>query len=354
MSFFNLFFPKKMVGVDVGTSSIKVVEISRLRQGKTLENYAQITSEHLYKDPGVAQEKGNTLLAKEFVARAVKAMLQEAKIKTKAAVLSIPDFATFCTSFEIPPMPEKEIPGAVRYNASQYITLPISEVTLDWKIISNPKDKNALLKVFLAAVPNQVVQEYQWIAKEAGLDLHALEAEALGIARSAIKSGKKLVCLLDIGVQSSTVNQVENGFLRRSYSFNFNSNQLIKALISALRLDAAQASKIVNTEGLLSAKPGVSQTLYPLVDPLLLEVKNISAEFYQQEQKTVEEIYITGGMANLPGLKEYFSESLKKNVYVPNCFSEFFYPPILESTLKEMSPSFSAAVGVAVGGLTLR
>lgn len=343
-----------MVGVDIGTSSIKVVEISRLRQGKTLENYAQITSENLYKDPVQSQEKGNTLLAKEFVAKAIKELLQEAKIRTKAAVFSIPDFSTFCTSFEIPPMPEKEIPGAVRYNASQYITLPISEVTLDWKIVSNSKDKNALIKVFLAAVPNQVVQEYQWIAKEAGLDLYALEAEALGIARGVVKSGKKLVCLLDIGVQSSTVNLVENGFLRRSYSFNFNSNQLIKALMLALRLEPKQAARIVNTEGLLSARPGVSQTLYPLVDPLLLEVKNICAEFYQQEQKMVEEIYITGGMANLPGLKEYFTESLKKTVYVPNCFSEFFYPPILEGTLREMSPSFSAAMGVAIGGLAVK
>src|SRR3989344_6915854 len=275
---FKIFFPKKMVGIDIGTSAIKVVELSRCGKGNTLENYGQIQSSLIYKQQSSNYEKSSSLLSKEFVSRAIRGILEESHIKTKEVIFSIPDFFTFCTSFEIPPMPEKEIPGAVRYNASQYITLPISEVTLDWKIISNPKDKNALLKVFLAAVPNQVVQEYQWIAKEAGLDLHALEAEALGIARSAIKSGKKLVCLLDIGVQSSTVNLVENGFLRRSYSFNFNSNQLIKALISALRLDAAQASKIVNTEGLLSAKPGVSQTLYPLVDPLLLEVKNISAD----------------------------------------------------------------------------
>jgi len=60
---------------------------------------------------------------------------------------------------------------------------------------------------------------------------------------------------------------------------------------------------------------------------------------------------LTGGTANLPGLKEYFAESLKKEVYVPNCFSEFLYPPILDQTLKIMAPRFSAATGVALGGL---
>ncbi len=348
---FKLFSPKKMVGIDVGTSSIKVVELSVSGRGKTLENYGQMESAHIYKEDFLNPQKSNQALASDFVAKAIKAIVKEAKIRTTSAIFSIPDFSTFCTSFEIPPMPEKEIAGAVRYNASQFITLPISEVTLDWKIVPNPTDKNGLMKVFLVAVPNQVVQEYQAIAKNAGLDLYALEAEALGISRVLAKNAKKTICVMDIGVQSSTVNIVENGFLRRSYSFNFYSNQLPRAVAAALGIDLEEARKVTHQEGLISSRPGVSQALYLVVDPLLLEVKNISAEFFQQEKKQVEEVYLTGGTANLPGLKEYFAESLKKTVYVPNCFSGFLYPPILEGELKDMSSGFSAAVGVALGGL---
>ncbi len=341
-----------MLGIDIGTASIKVVEISRWGSGYTLENYGEIKSSLIFKEAPTSSEKSSSLLSTEFVAKGVKGILEEAKIKTKEVVFSIPDFSTFCTSFEIPPMPENEIAGAIQYNASQYVTLPISEVTLDWKIIPNPMaDKNTPLKVFLIAVPNQVIKEYQQLASMAGLELYALEAEALGITRALVKSNKKTVCLMDIGVQSSTVNIVDNGYLRKSYSFNFYSNKLLQAISSALGIESVKAEEILRKEGVTSSRPGVAQTLYLLINPLIVEIKNISAEFLQSEQKQVEEIYLTGGTANMPGLKEYFTESLKKSVYVSNCFSDFLYPPILEETLREMAPRFSVAIGVALGGL---
>lgn len=357
-----MFFPKKMVGVDIGTSSIKIVEISRWGKGITLENYGEIQSVFIYQEPSVngsptgqAAKKDSNHLSTNFVARAVRGILDEARIKTRQVVFSIPDFSTFCTSFEMPAMPDNEIPGAIRFNAAQYITLPISEVTLDWKIISgNPASADKTkekLKVFLAAIPNQIVQEYQNIAKAAGLELYALEGEAMGITRALTKNNKKTVCLLDIGVQSSTVNIVDNGFLRRSYSFNFYSSKLASAVASALGITQQEAEHIKNTEGILSKRQGVSETLYLLIDPLLREVQGISAEFAQAERKPVEEMYIIGGTANLPGLKEYFAESLQKPVHVPNCFADLLYPPILEETLKDMSPGFAVSVGAALGGI---
>jgi type IV pilus assembly protein PilM len=260
---------------------------------------------------------------------AIKGILEEAKIKTKQAIFSIPDFYTFCTSFDIPPMPENEIAGAVQYNASQYVTLPIKEVTLDWKIIAGTPGGDTPMKIFLVAVPNQVIQEYQAIAKSAGLEIYAMEAEAMGIVRALVKNNpstssgqaKKTVCLMDIGVQSSTVNIIDEGILKRSYSFNF-----------------------------YSSKPG---DLEFWASPLIVELRNACAEYLQSEQKEVEEIYLAGGTANLSGLKDHIAKALGKTVLVPNCFSEFLYPPILENTLRQMSPGFSAATGVALGGLEM-
>ncbi len=351
MGFFNI-FPKKMVGIDIGTSSLKIVELSRFGGGKTLENYGQIQSASLYKDALAGNQKGSYLLSSDFVARAIRGVLDEAKIKTKAAIFSIPDFSTFCTSFDIPYMTEKEIPEAIHYNASQYITLPVSEVTLDWVVIpSGTPGKNAPMRIFLVAVPNQVVQEYQTVAKMAGLSLYALEAEALGIARALAKNNKGTVCVVDIGVQSSTINIVDKGFLKKSYSFNFNSSQLGRTVASTLGVGVDEAEAIKNKDGLMYPRQDVAKTLYLLIDPLLIEVKNVCAEFFSLEQKEVSQIYLTGGTANLPGLKEYFAESLKKEVSIPNCFSDFLYPPILEQTLRQMSGSFSVAVGMALRGL---
>jgi len=347
----KMFFPQKMVGIDIGTASIKIVELSRWGQGKTLENYGQIQSASLYKEPFRSVERGSYLLSNYFVSRAIRAVLDEAKIKTAATIFSIPDFSTFCVSFELPPMTEKEIPDAVYYNAPQYIPLPITETTLDWKLINGiPGDKKSPLKILLVAIPNETIQDYQTVAKMAGLELYAVEAEVFGVSR-ALADKKKCICLIDIGVQSTTINIVENGNLKKSYSFNFAGSQLTFAVASALGMGNIEAEEIKKQKGLLSPKENVSKTLYLLIDPLLLEVKKFLSDFYLETEKDVNEIYLTGGTANLPGLKEYFEEILNKKIEIPNCFSDLLHPPILSEDLKKMSPSFSVAVGTALGGL---
>lgn len=352
----KMFFPKKMVGIDIGTAGIKVVEISRWGQGKTLENYGEIKSASLYKEPFRNIDKGSYLLSNYFVSRAVRAVLDEARIKTKAVIFSIPDFSTFCTSFELPPMSANELKDAVYYNASQYIPLPITETTLDWKLIGGvpggrPGDKQSGLKIFLVAIPNQIIQDYQKVAQLAGLELYAVEAEALGLVRSLVRENKNCVCLIDIGVQSTTINIISRKSLKKSYSFDFAGSQLTYSISSVLGLGHAEAEELKNKEGLTSSKEEISKTLYLLIDPLIIEVKKVLSDFYLQEGKEADVIYLTGGTSGLPGLREYFAEVLKKKVEIPNCFSELLYPPILGKTLEKMAPSFSVATGVALGGL---
>jgi type IV pilus assembly protein PilM len=348
----KMFFPKKMVGIDIGTASVKIVELSRWGQGKTLENYGEIKSVSLYKEPFRSIEKGSYLLSNYFVSRAIRAVLDEARIKTKAAIFSIPDFSTFCVSFDLPPMTQKELGEAVYYNAPQYIPLPITETTLDWRLVGGvPGDKKSPLKIFLVAIPNQIIQDYQKVAQLAGLELYAVEAEAIGLARSLVGENKKCICLVDIGVQSTTINIVDGGNTKKSYSFDVAGSQLTYAVSSALGLGHTEAEEIKNKQGLVSSHEDITKTLYLLIDPLLIETKRVLSDFYLQTGKEAEEIYLTGGTSALPGLREYFQEVLKKKVEVPNCFSELLYPPILGKTLGEMAPSFSVATGVALGGL---
>ena len=346
----NMFFPKKMLGIDIGTSAIKIVELSRWGQGKTLENYGEIKSVSLYKEPFRSFEKGSYLLSNYFVARAIQAVLDEAKIKTKSVIFSIPDFSTFCTSIELPPMSAKELPEAVYYSAPQYISLPISETTLDWKLISGePGANGSQLKVFLIAIPNQVVQDYQKVAKLAGLELYALEAESLGLARAF--GNNQCACAVDIGAQSTTINIIDKGKLEKSYSFDFAGGQLSHAVSSAFGMGRQEAEELKNREGLVSKDKNISETFYMLIDPLIIEVKKVLADFSLEHRKEVDIIFLTGGTSAMPGLVEYMSEVLKKKVEVPNCFSNLLYPPILGKTLEKLSPSFSVATGVALGGL---
>ena len=109
---------------------------------------------------------------------------------------------------------------AVYYNAPQYIPLPVTETTLDWKLIGGtPGDKQSALKIFLVAIPNQIIQDYQKVAQLAGLELYAVEAEALGLVRSLVRENKNCVCLVDIGVQSTTINIVDKKKFEKKLQF---------------------------------------------------------------------------------------------------------------------------------------
>lgn len=339
-----MFFSKKIIGIDIGVGSIKIVELSGSKKKKKLLNYTELKT-----DAVSSGQKINGSISNNDAANAIRAMLQEAKIKTKEVIFSIPDFSTFFTSFDIPQMTPEEIPGAVQYSASQFVTLPMSEITLDWQVMpKNPNDKNSPIKVFLVAVPNKLVSDYQTIAKLSGLDLYAAEAEVFGITRVLVKNNKKTICLIDLGAETSTINIVDTGYLRKSYSFAFSSDKLTASISLALKLDKGKAEELKIKEGLLSKDANLVLNISGALDPLIVEVKAVIDEFKQKENKIIEEIYLTGGSANLPGLKEYFKGKLGKEPFVPNCFLDIDCPTTLQKNILEMAPRFSAAVGVAL------
>ncbi|MBM3206180.1 MAG: type IV pilus assembly protein PilM [Candidatus Staskawiczbacteria bacterium] len=345
-----MFFKKKIIGIDIGNSSIKIVELSKWGGKVKLENYGELSSEKLSKESLLSVDEKGNLVSSNLISSAIKDILKEAHINTKKVVFSIPDFLTFATAFNIPPMPEKEIAGAVYYNASRYITLPSSEVTLDWKIVPNDsREKSSQIKVFVVAIANQVIDEYKKIAKSAGLELLAIEPEIFGVARSLIGSNKDAICLLDIGAKTSTINIIDNGYLKRSYSSNFGGNQISAAISGVLKSNDLLTEKIKTEEGILSQKSDVVKAQKDLIDQFFSEIKNIQKEFFDQEKKQVKEFYLSGGVSNMPGLKDYFSSSFKSSFYMPNYFLEFSRPKILENLLVKMSPRFSVAVGVALG-----
>ncbi|TET84259.1 MAG: type IV pilus assembly protein PilM [Candidatus Nealsonbacteria bacterium] len=356
--------PKKSLGIDIGTSSIKIVELSRRGERRKLENYGEIAASVLYQKPFRTFDKSTLLLSSQDVSRAIKAVMEEAKIKTRQTVFSIPDFSSFFTSFELPPMTKAELPQAVRYEASHHVPLPLAEVTLDWQVtegrVSNQKTK---LKILLVTVPNEVINQYREIAEIAQLKLLSLEAEVFGLLRSLIREEKKAVLLVDIGAQSTTCSIAEKGRLKMSYSFDMSGNELTKVISKGLGVDYKTAENLKEKYGIISTSPSddihpspspapeVRQILLPLVDVILKEIEKISQNFYQTEGKEIQKIILAGASALLPGLKEYFQNHFKKEIEIANPFSNVFYPPILEKTLKEMGSSYAIAVGIALRGL---
>ncbi len=349
---------KRFLGIDIGTTSIKIVELSGQKERIKLENYGEIGAQMFYKKPFRTFEKSTLLLSNKDIAKAIGAIFKEAKIENREAVFSIPDFSTFFTFLDLPPMTQEEISSAVQFKARQHIPLPLSEVVLDWSIIGSiieegkvSNREKAGIKVLLVAVPHEVINQYQEIARLSQIRLLALEAEVFGLVRSLIKDKKGIITLVDIGAQSTTISIIENGVLKITYSFDVSGNELTRLLSKSLNISYNKAEELKKRHGIGFSEMKIGRILSPLIDLMLSEIEKISQNFYKTEGKEIEKVILAGGSALLPGLKEYSLKRLKKTVEIANPFTEIFYSPVLEQTLREIGPSYAIAVGMALRGL---
>jgi len=349
------------IGIDVGTSSIKIVELSKIGARVKLENYGETSILTLYEDPFRTFEKNTLLLSSSDIGKIISAILEEAAIQTKTAIFTIPDFSTFFTNIELPQMTKKELPNAVNFAAPQYIPVPLSEVALDWQLIEGKAGgrSKTKLKILLVAVPNEVINQYRKIAKITKLETKFLEAEAFALLRSLNKTDKITIGLVEIGAQSATCSIVDSGVLKSSHSLNIAGNEMTQSLAKTFSLsykDAENLKKKYGISPLSKEVPGqegnkAAKVILSSVDSILVEVQRIFNNFSRSEKKEVQKVILAGGSAQLPGLREYFSSVFKKEVEIINPFVNIFYPPILEETLKEISPGYAIALGAALRGL---
>jgi type IV pilus assembly protein PilM len=348
-NFIKKAFPKRCLGIDIGTSNIKVVEIYRIGNKKRLENYGQISSAGL-------SRKGDILFSSQNIAESIKSIISEMKTKTRQVVFSIPDFSTFFTNLELPPMTKEELSEAVKYEARRYIPLPINEITLDWQIIGD-KSSSTNFKILLVAVPNEVVAKYREIAVLSELQLVSLEAEAFSLMRALVgENENQQVALIDIGAKSTVCSIIDGKILKRSHSLDMSGNAFSSAIAKSLNIDLDKAEELKKQWGIINNAVGkdgqiARKALLSLLEVALREIKEILEDFYKQEGKEIQKIIIAGGASLLPGLPEYFKRFFGKKVEIGNPFLGVSYPPILNKTVFKMSTSFAIAAGSALRGL---
>ncbi|MCH7605019.1 type IV pilus assembly protein PilM [Patescibacteria group bacterium] len=340
---------KTFLGVDIGTSSLKIVELSSWGERTTLKNYGELQASLLYDKPFRSFEKNALLLSSRDISRAIRAILEEAKILTKSAVFSIPDFSSFFTNFDLPPMSKEELPNAIQFEARKQIPVPISEVTFDWQLAGGKFDPKKTSRILLVAVPNDVISQYQEMARLARLNLSALEVEVFGFMRAALRGNTSLsIILVDIGAQTTALAVVRNGILGRSQSIDVGGNNLTQQMSKSLTIEYKAAEEEKHRTGIVASSES-KRILAPFLDMIIEEIRRISLG--GKDASEIQKIVIGGGSARLPGLKEYFQKHIGKKVEIIDPFKDIFYPPILEKTLQKVGPSYAVAIGAALRGL---
>ncbi|MDP3800145.1 MAG: type IV pilus assembly protein PilM [bacterium] len=361
---------RRQLGIDVGTSSIKIVELEKEDNYIKLANYGLIEDSDFFGEITNGSSVPSGLKISEGdVSALIKQLIDKSGMKTDTAVMSIPIFSSFLTVMELPNLNKKELENAVPFEARSYIPVPLSEVVLDWIILPHEEASVALkpeetstgvtnraekITVLLIAVPKEVVSKYQRIAAGAGLKLASLESESFSLARSLSGNDQGSILLIDMGARSSNLTVLYKGFIFMSHSADLSGKEITKVIGHSLNVDTKRAEELKKGSGVAMAASdkGLAQVIGPFVDRLVNEIERVESIFSKKENKKIDKIILTGGTANMPGMAEYLSKKLGVVVTVGNPFGRIKYEPILEQTLRrDLGSNLSVSIGLAMRGL---
>lgn len=330
-----------LLGVDIGTSSVKIVEVTRVGSKVTLSNYGQL---HI---AGKKRSESRKIRNTEVV-RHIKDILSQANIKSRAAVAGVPVFSSFSTIIDLPRMPDQELGQAVVSEARKYIPIPLAEVQLDWLPIPFLSSEE-VIKVLTVAVPNDVVNQHSSIMKQSGLAMHELELETFSLARSLVGANPDSTLIVDIGLRSTNIGISEKGIVSVHHNMDISGRELTRAIARGLNIDFTRAGEMSRSEG-LTGEVQVRELLLSSLNPIILEIRRIIQDYKQKGGGAPVSVILTGGAALLPGLPQYVAQELSIPTHLGDPFRSLSYPKELADITREIGPSFAVAVGLALRG----
>lgn len=363
-----LFKSKSQLGIDIGTSAIKIIELSQDKGRFVLDNYAI----YEIKSHGASGTAGSNLMDKtdEELIQAVKDLIEQSGVKSRDVIMSISSFATFATVIKMPYVNEEDLAKSIPFEARKYIPLPLDQVVLDWSIIGvvDEKEKGAApegeqseqgeapktvtsttVEVFLAAVPKDETARYQHIAKGAGLNLIALELENSSLIRGLLGNDLSPTAIVNAGGRSTSILVAHKGYERISHNYEIGGFEMTKAIASALNVSLDAAESLKRKYGLTDSPENKGrEAMRSLVDMMLFETKKTISGYEDSHHVKVPRVVMIGGLANMPGLADYFKKRLEKDVLVGNVFARVVHPPELAPIIAMLSNTFAIAVGAAM------
>ena len=347
-----LFTAPSVLGVDIGTVSMKMVEVSRKANILTLENYGILeTREYLNRGNASIQTSSLKISEREAIP-ILKKLIEETKPKTRQVIASIPSFATFFVTIDMPAIPDAEVGKAIQFQARQFIPVPINEVSLEWAKMSEFQNERGqpMHRYFLTATPNAIVKKYTDIFKGAGLRLISLEVETSALVRSLIGNTNPITMIMDMGGQSTEFIVVEQGTIKRVTQSDYAGSTLTQALSRTLDISSKRAEELKRRKGLLGSggEYELSTSLLPFLDVIIQECDRAKREYERVSGKTIEELMIVGGGANLKGLESYLKEQMHIRTHAPDALWRFKRPVEIEPILPELNRELATAVGLAL------
>jgi type IV pilus assembly protein PilM len=340
-----------LIGIDISTSGVRLVELADAGKGELrLERYA---SEPLPRGTVVDGNIENI----EAVSEAVLRVWKKSGTKIKHVALGMPPAAVITKKIILPAgLPEDQLEVQVESEASQYIPFALDEVSLDFDVIGAAPNSPEDMEVMLAAARREKVEDRVAILEAAGLTATVMDIESYA-ARSAAQrvideqggaAEGQIVALFQIGAQATHISVLQNGETIYEREQPFGGIQLTQDAVRAygLSFEEAEARK---KAGDLPDNYG-ADLLAPFLENAALEVTRAIQFFFTSTPYTrIDQIYLAGGCAVLPGLLDIIASRTKISSAVISPFKGMqLGPSVREQQLRNEAPAYLVACGLAL------
>lgn len=339
-------------GIDFGTSSIKVIVLS-LRDGRPiLVNYGEASLDALSGEKVGSQGDYDAL-----VTTYLRALLKKMGTVGHEAYIAMPAFIGLVTMVEFPRMKEAELDQAIRFEAHKHIPTPLEEVALSWEIIGEGKggsapagDENERVEILMVAALKKEVERYESFARLVGLETKLLELETFSLVRSLTNGDPGVYLIIDIGSRATNLVLVEEARVKVSRNLDVGGQDITRTIADNLSISIDRANTLKKSgKDFLNGPEG--KLLFPSIESIVAEARRMMQDFSKNHPKTrFDGIILSGGTAGFAGLTKYCSAALGIPVSIGDPWRHVTYHPKLERAIREMSTSYSVALGLALYG----
>ena len=339
---------KDVIGLDIGCSSIKLVELREDRNGYKLQNLA------ISPLPPEAIVDG-ALMDSVTIIDTIRDAITASKTKTKDAVTSVSGHSVIVKKISLPLMTEAELEESIQWEAERYIPFDVNDVNIDFQIYGSTPENPEVMDVVLVAAKKDVINDYVSVLMESGLNPVIVDTDSFALENMLAISydiGKEeTVAAANVGASVTNINIIRNNISAFTRDVFKGGNQITEEIQRQLHVDHEEAEKIkVGNKVDLTSQSVIENVLKTASESLAAEIGN-SLDFFQSTTtyEKIAKLYLSGGGSKIKDFDMTLQQQIGIPVEIANPFKKVEYSGRnfdLEY-LREIGPIMAVGVGLA-------
>lgn len=350
----GIFTKRELIGLDIGSSSIKAVGLDWGQKTPKLKHFGMISL------PPEAIVDG-AFMDSATIVESIRSLVDGLKIKTRQVAVSISGHSVIIKKINVPAMSEVQLEESIRWEAEQYIPFDIEDVNLDFQILDEPAGQDQMA-VLLVAAKKDMINDYTVVIEEAGLQPVIVDVDSFAIENAYNLSYEspedELVGLVNIGAGVMTINVLKGGTSAFTRDISIGGRQITEDIQKRLKMtyEEAEALKVKERDP-SSQSQEVEKIIQGMAEQLATEVRR-SMEFFASSSSgsEIKRVFLSGGCAKIQMLPGLIGERIGIPVEVFNPFAKIDCHPdnFDPEYIKQMAPLAAVGVGLALRREVLR